>query len=92
MTAKPDLKPPLCSEHRIPMIWGETDFTYTENGVEVVVRHIPAWVCPHGDDTAFPPGITDELIATIRELIAVAKRTQTTRLSIPKQEYLVRVV
>ena len=54
MTPEPDLKPPFCSEHRIPMIWGAIDFPFTEDGIEVVVRQIPAWVCPHGDDAAFP--------------------------------------
>jgi hypothetical protein len=44
------LKPPFCSEHDIPMGWGETEFTFVEDGIEVIVRHIPAWVCPHHDD------------------------------------------
>lgn len=92
MTPEPDLKPPFCSDHHIPMVWDETDFTYAEDGVEVVVRHIPAWVCPRGDDAAFPPGVTDELIETIRELIAVAKRTQAQRPSLLQQEYLVKVM
>jgi hypothetical protein len=91
MTQQPNLKPPFCAEHRIPMIWGETEFAYTEEGVEVVVRHIPAWVCPYEDDAAFPPGTTDELIETVRELIAVARKTQAKRLSLPIQEYLVRM-
>ena len=74
------------------MVWGETDFTYAEDDVAVVVRHIPAWVCPHGDDAAFPPGVTDELIETIRELIEVAKRSRAHRTLLPQQEYLVKVV
>lgn len=91
MIQEPDLNPPFCSEHLIAMDWGETDFSYVEGGVEVVVRHIPAWVCPHGDDAAFPPGATDELLETMRELIEVARRTQAKRPSLPAQEYLVRV-
>ena len=85
---EPVLKPPLCSEHRIPMNWGETDFTYAENGVEVIVRHIPAWVCEYGDDVAFAPGVTDELIATIRQLIRIAQQAKLDYPSLPQQEYL----
>lgn len=92
MITQPELKPPFCSEHQIPMVWDETDFTYTEDGIEVVVRHISAWVCPHGDDMAFAPGVADELIATIRELIQVARRSQAMQTKRPQQEYLVRVL
>ncbi len=73
------------------MIWGETDFTYTESGIEVSVRHIPAWVCPHHNDAAFPPGVADELMTTIRSLIKVLKQTQSKQASAPQPEYLVRV-
>ena len=73
------------------MIWGKTDFTYAEDGIEVVVRHIPAWVCPQGDDAAFPPGATDELLTTIRELINVAKRSQTKQSIFANREYLVKI-
>lgn len=91
MITKPDLKPPFCSNHHIPMTWGKTDFTYVEDGIEVVVRHIPAWVCPHGDDAAFAPGVTDELLEVVRELIEVARRSQVHRSSLPQQEYVVKV-
>lgn len=86
------LKPPFCTEHRTPMIWGETEFTHREDGVEVIVRHIPAWVCEQGDDTAFPPGVTDELLSTVRQLVRLAKQVQTEHSTIPQQEYLVRVL
>jgi len=86
------LKPPFCSEHRIPMVWGETDFTYTEDDVTVIVRHIPAWLCPYGEDAAFLPSATDELIATVRELIEVAKRAKAQRTLLPQQEYFVKVM
>ena len=89
--SKPKLKAPFCSEHRIVMEWGETDFTFEEDGIEVVVRHIPAWVCPHQDDVAFPPGVTDELITTIRKLVDVAKQAKSSQHSITQQEYLVRM-
>lgn len=74
------------------MIWDETEITFEEDGIEIVVRHIPAWVCPHRDDAAFAPGVTDDIIKVARELIAVAKRAQTTDRSFPRQEYLVKVV
>jgi hypothetical protein len=90
MTLASDLKPPYCSEHDVPMVWGETEFMHTEDGIEVVVRHIPAWICPYGDDVAFPPGVTDELIATIRALVKVARDARVTHHSIEQQEYLVR--
>lgn len=92
MKIEPDLQAPFCEEHDLPMEWGETDFSYTENGIEVTVRHIPAWVCPYADDSAFPPGVTDELIATIRKLVAVAKEAQSSQENSWEQEYLVRVV
>jgi len=91
MIPQPDLKAPLCEEHNLPMVWGETDFSYTENGIEVTVRHIPAWVCPHTDDSAFPPGMMDELIATVRKLVAVAKEAQRNQENHWEQEYLVRI-
>ena len=92
MNNMPQLKAPFCSFHRTPMQWGETDFTYAEDGVEVVVRHIPAWVCSHQDDSSLPPGTMDELIKTIRELIQVAKKAKAVQVAIPQQEYLVRVM
>jgi YgiT-type zinc finger domain-containing protein len=92
MMQKPNFNPPLCTEHHIPMIWDETELTFEEDGIEIVVRHIPAWVCPHGDDAAFAPGVTDEIIKTARELIAVAKRAQAADRAFPRPEYLVKVV
>lgn len=91
MIPEPELHPPLCEEHNLPMVWGETDFAYQENGIEVTVRHVPAWVCPHTDDSAFPPGVTDELIGTIRKLVDVAKQAQASQRSAWEQEYLVRI-
>ena len=91
MNPEPELQPPLCEEHRLPMVWGETDFAYTENGIEVTVRHIPAWVCPYADDSAFPPGVTDDLIATVRKLVEVAKQAQASQSNLWEQEYLVRI-
>lgn len=83
---KDQLKPPFCSEHRTPMTWGETEFTHTEDGVEVVVRHVPAWVCEHGDDAALAPGIMDELVTTVRQLVQLAKQAKAEHPSLPQQE------
>ena len=91
MMQKPNLHPPLCEEHNLPMQWGETDFTYREADIEVTVRHIPAWVCPHADDSAFAPGVTDELIGTIRKLMDVARQAKAAQAGLWEQEYLVRV-
>ena len=74
------------------MTWGETEFTHQEDGVEVVVRHVPAWVCQQGDDAAFSPGVTDELLTTIRQLVRLAKQVKAEHSLIPQQEYLVRVL
>lgn len=87
-----DLKAPFCSEHRSPMVWGETEMKFEEDGIEVIVRHIPAWVCPYGDDVGFAPGMADELIETIRALVKVAQRARASHPTQPQQEYLVRVV
>lgn len=91
MIPEPKLLPPLCEEHNVAMVWGKTDFSYAEGGIEVTVRHIPAWVCPHADDSAFPPGVTDELIGTIRKLVEVAKQAQAKQPVRWEQEYVVRV-
>ncbi|MFN8488655.1 MAG: hypothetical protein U0350_13730 [Caldilineaceae bacterium] len=56
-----------------------------------MVRHIPAWVCPYHDDAAFPPGVTDELIMAIRELIDAVKQTHITHNVLPQAEFLVKV-
>ncbi len=87
-----ELKPPFCSEHRTPMTWGETEFTHAEDGIEVVVRHVPAWVCDQGDDAALAPGVMDELIGTVRQLVKLAKQAKAEHPLLPQQEYLVRVL
>lgn len=74
------------------MIWSETEFIHQEDGVEVTVRHVPAWVCEQGDDASFPPGITDELLSTVRQLVRLAKQAKQDHALIPEQEYVVRVL
>ncbi len=88
----PKLPPPTCSDHNELMQWGETEFTYREDGVEVVVRHIPAWICPcDSDDSVIEPGMLDELIATIRQLVDAAKQARSDAPSIPRPEYMVKL-
>ncbi|MBI4770432.1 MAG: hypothetical protein HY784_08505 [Chloroflexi bacterium] len=70
-------QPPLCEQHHIPMVWrDDADYVYDDEGVQVVVRHIQAFVCPQGDDQAFAPGVAKELYPIVRELVATAKRAR----------------
>jgi len=64
-------------------------FEYDEDGVSIQVPNVYAWVCPQDGEASFTPQTTDELIATVRELIAPAKRARERR-SMPT-EYIVRV-
>lgn len=69
--------------------WVPTMFEYDEDGVSIQVPNVYAWVCPQDGEASFTPQTTDELIATVRELIAPAKRARERR-SMPT-EYIVRV-
>ena len=70
-------QPPLCEKHHIPMVWrDDTEFTYDDEGVRVVVRHIRSFVCPQGDDQALTPDVAKELYPVLRDLIATAKRAR----------------
>lgn len=66
---------PICQNgHK--MTWGKTKFRYEEDGILVEVSDIPAWACPECDDVSFAPGTSQQLIATVRELIAVTQRAK----------------
>ncbi|PYS60948.1 MAG: hypothetical protein DMF76_12560 [Acidobacteria bacterium] len=69
--------------------WAPTTFEYDEDGVSIRVPNIYAWVCPQDGEASFTRETTDELIATVRELITPAKRARERR-SMPT-EYIVRV-
>jgi len=69
--------------------WVPTTFEYDEDGVSIRVPNVYAWVCPQDGEASFTPQTTAELIATVRELIAPAKRARERR-SMPT-EYIVRV-
>jgi hypothetical protein len=43
------------------------------------VPDIYAWVCPESGEVSFTPETADELIPTVRELIAIAKRARERR-------------
>ncbi len=80
---------PICGEHKVSKEWKPTTFEYDEDGVSIQVPNVYAWVCPSDEEASFTPETTDELIATVRELITPAKRARERR-SMPT-EYIVRV-
>jgi len=80
---------PICGEHKTPKVWGPATFEYIDDGVSIRIPNIPAWVCPEDGEASFTPETTDELIATVRELIEPARRARERR-SMPT-EYIVSV-
>ena len=78
---------PTCKNGQI-MIWGKATFRYEEDGILVEVSDIPAWICPDCDDVSFAPGTSQQLIATVRELIAATKRARARNM--PLYEYHVK--
>jgi YgiT-type zinc finger domain-containing protein len=69
-------KKPRCSEHGVSMQWGTTTFEYEDDGIVIRIPQVPAWVCPLDGEASFTPEVTDELIATVRDLVASAKRAR----------------
>ena len=80
---------PICGEHNIAKEWRPTTFVYDDDGISIQVPNVYAWVCPRDNEASFTPETTDELIATVRELITPAKRARERR-TMPT-EYIVRV-
>jgi YgiT-type zinc finger domain-containing protein len=80
---------PICGQHHIPKEWRPTVFEYSEDGIAVRVPNVYAWVCPEDGEASFTPETVDELIATVRELIATAKRAKVRRSALT--EYVVAV-
>ncbi|NIP24908.1 MAG: YgiT-type zinc finger protein [Phycisphaerae bacterium] len=70
---------PICGEHRISKVWTSTTFEYNEEGISIRVPDVPAWVCPVDGEASFTPETVDELLATVRELIELAKRARERR-------------
>ena len=80
---------PLCGTHHTPKEWRPTTFSYTEEGVTVSVPNVYAWVCPRDGEASFTPETTDELLLTMRDLLASAQRAKTRRSMLT--EYIVSV-
>jgi len=80
---------PICGEHKTNKEWRTTTFEYRDDGIIVRVTNVPAWVCPQDGEASFTSGTTDELIATVRELIETAKRAKARRAEFT--EYIVAV-
>jgi len=70
---------PICGEHQVKKEWRKTNFEYTEQGITIQVPDVYAWVCPEDGEVSFSPTTTDELIATVRELLETAKRAKKRR-------------
>ena len=70
---------PKCSEHNVLKEWRKTVFEYSEEGVAVRVPEVYAWVCPESGEASFTPETFDELIPTVRELVAIANRARERR-------------
>ncbi len=70
---------PLCGEHHQLKEWRPTTFEYTEQGIAVRVPNVYAWVCPVDGEASFMPDTVDELLATVRELLAAAQRAKARR-------------
>ena len=70
---------PTCSEHHVQKEWRKTTFEYSDKGITVRVPNIYAWVCPESGEASFTPDTVDELIATVRELVEIARRAQRRR-------------
>jgi len=86
MTTRPV---PTCNEHKVKKEWRPTTFEYNDEGVTVRVPNVYAWVCPESGEASFTPDTVDELVTTVRELIAIAKRARNRRPVLT--EYIVSV-
>lgn len=73
----------------MPKEWRQIDFEYSEDGITVNVSDVYAWVCSADREASFTPDMVDELITTVRELLATAKRSRERRSSLT--EYVVSV-
>ena len=81
---------PICGEHRVTKEWRPTEFEYSEEGISVRIPNLHAWVCPVNGEASFTPELVDELIVTIRDLLAAAKRSRERRSELT--EYVISVV
>lgn len=86
MTRKPV---PVCGEHHTQKEWRMTSFECRDDGIVIHIPNVFTWVCPQDGEASFTPDITDELIATVRELIETAKRAKARKTAFT--EYIVAV-
>lgn len=63
-----------------PKEWRLATFEYEENGIKVSVPNVYAWVCPETQEASFTPETVDELILTVRDFLATARRAKKRRL------------
>lgn len=80
---------PICGEHHVTKEWRPTVFEYGEEGISIRVPNLYAWVCPVDGEASFTPETMDELLVTIRELLATAKRARERRSELT--EYIISV-
>jgi len=80
---------PHCSECGEVMEWGTTTFKYNEDGIGVTIPDVPAWVCPKCGEVSFTPETTDQLIETLKEFVAAARRARQRQPLL--REYVVQV-
>jgi len=70
---------PICGEHKVSKEWDTTTFEYNEDGISIRVPKVQAWICPVDKEASFTAETVDELIETVRELLATAKRARERR-------------
>lgn len=80
---------PRCGQHHTEKEWRLATFDYQDEGINVRVPNVYAWVCPVDGETSFTPETTDELLLTIRERLTTAKRARERRSELT--EYIVSV-
>ena len=73
----------------MPKEWRKTTFEYNDQDIKIRVPNVYAWVCPADGEASFIPETVDELIATVRELHATARRAKERRSVLT--EYIVSV-
>lgn len=71
------------------MRWGQTDFVYRDDGIEITIPNVPAWLCKSNHEPLFTPDTTDQLIDTLKELVATAQRARKREPML--HQYVVRV-
>jgi YgiT-type zinc finger domain-containing protein len=49
---------------------------FEREGVQVTVEGIPAMVCPNCGETAFAPGVAEQVIAAANEMLAAASQAK----------------